>query len=287
MKMVSRTRWLEAQGLEAALQTDEDMREWLRVRRDTWARLVAYLTRESLVDAPRRILDVGGKSTSIFLAMRGEQRYAVDPTYQFLFSQHPFLKEVEEYRDVQFIALPIEAIDLEPFDLIFCINMLDHVENAEIAASKMEQLLLPGGTLVLVVDCYADRVVRGMIRAFDVDLPHPHHFLAEDIVRMFSRLHLRKMDTTIFKLLFGGEQFREERPDIPLLQLGRLLGRFGSLLTRYDKRRDLRFAVKFGACYGLALLLASLRRRETPVHPLKKPRLFVFERARTASLLER
>lgn len=280
--MISRTRWLEAQSLEAALQTREDVQEWLRVRRDTWTRLLAYLTRESLMGAPTRILDVGGKSTSIFLAVRGGQRYAVDPAYQFLFSQYPFLKEVEEYRGVEFIALPIEAIDLEPFDLIFCINMLDHVENAKIAASKMEQLLLPGGTLVLIVDCYADRVVRGVIRAFDVDLPHPHHFLAEDIVRMFPRLHLRKMDATIFELLFGGKQFREERPDIPLHNLDRLVGRFGSLLTRYDKKRDFRFAVKFGACYGLALLLASLRRRETPVHPLKKPRLFVFEKARTA-----
>ena len=270
---------MEAQSLEAAPEAEEDIREWLQVRKETWTHLLGYLTRESLLKKPRRILDIGGKSTTIFLALADGQKYAVDPAYKYLFNRLPFLRELEEYRDVNFSALPVEGFNLEPFDLIFCINMLDHVENVEAVASKIEQLLTPGGRLVLIVDCYADRVVLDVVRWFDVDLPHPHHFLAEDIVRLFRRLRLCKHDASIFRLFFTGRVFRGERPSISPYQLGRLLGRFGSLLDRYGRKHDFHFAVKFGVCYGLVLLLACLRGRERPVHPLKKPRLFVFEKA--------
>lgn len=279
----ARARWLEAQSLEAAPEAPEDIQEWLHVRRETWTHLLNYLACESLLKKSRRILDVGGKATTIFLALPDGQRYAIDPAYKHLFSQHPFLKELEEYRDVNFIALPIEEANLEPFDLIFCINMLDHVEHVGAVASKIEQLLAPGGRLVLVVDCYADRVVRDLVRWFDVDLPHPHHFIAEDIVKIFCHLRLYKHDASIFRLFFTGRLFRKERPSISMHQCGRLLGRFGSLLHRYDRKHDIRFAVKFGVCYGLALLLASIRRTELPIHPLKKPRLFVFERSENRS----
>lgn len=283
MGTLARTRWLEAQSLEAAPDSAEDLEEWLQVRRVTWKRLVDYLARESLLKESRRILDIGGKSTTIFLALPEGQRYAVDPVYKDLFLHHPFLRDLDEYRGVHFIAVPIEESDLEPFDLIFSINMLDHVEDVSAVASKIQQLLVPGGKFILIVDCYADGIVRDLVRWFDLDVPHPHHFLREDVVRIFSGLHLCKQDMSIYDLFFTGRLFRSERSDISIYEVGRLFRRFGSLLDRYDKKHDLFFAAKFAVCYGLALLVALLRRTELPIHPLKKPRLFVFEKASVAN----
>ncbi len=274
----SRTRWLEAQNLEAVTESADDIREWVRVRTDTWARLVHYLDQRSLVKKRRRILDVGGKATTIFLALPGSHRYAVDPVYGHLFEQHPFLGDLEQYRGVTFVALPVEELVEEPFDLIFCINALDHVSEVDVVASRLKQLLAPGGVFVLIVDCYADKAVRDLVRWFDVDVPHPHHFVVEDIPRIFRGLRLRGQDNLIFKLFFSGTLFRNEQPEIGVYQFGRLLERLGSLLSRYGRPGDLWFAAKFSACYVGALLLGLFRRKERPIHPLKKPRLFVFEK---------
>lgn len=274
----SRTRWLEAQELEAAEESTGDIREWVRVRTKTWTQLLDSLDAQGLLKKKDRVLDVGGKATTIFLALSGGHRYAVDPVYKDLLEQHPFLRELEQYQGVAFVALPVEELDEEPFDLIFCINMLDHVRDYELVASKLVQLLSPGGVLVLIVDCYADKVVRDVIRWFDVDVPHPHHFVIEDILRVFPGLRVRGQDMTIFRLFFSGVLFHNERSEIAIFQFGRLLERFGSLLRRYRRTGDVWFTFKFGTCYVIALLLTVLRGKERPLHPLKKPRLFVFEK---------
>jgi SAM-dependent methyltransferase len=255
------------------------MREWVEVRRDTWTRLTDYLTREGLINSPKRTMDIGGKGTTIFLALRDGERYAVDPVYRDLFQVHPFLKELKEYQGVNFLAAPVEDITIDqPFDTIFCINVLDHMAELDTIIAKIEELLAPSGTLVLVIDCYADRAVRNLIRWFDVDLPHPHHFLAEDILRLFSRLELRKQDPAIFRLFLTGRLFRGAHADMPVYRLGRLLGRAGLRIRASGKRWNLPFVAKFSLAYSLALLLALLRRKEAPIYPLKKPRLYVFQK---------
>ena len=278
-KLAARARWLEAQRLEDSPDSPEDMREWVEVRRDTWTRLMDYLTREGLINSPKRTMDIGGKGTTIFLALRDGERYAVDPVYRDLFQVHPFLRELKEYQGVNFLAAAVEDTTIDqPFDTIFCINALDHVAEVDAIIAKMEELLAPSGTLVLVVDCYADRAVRNLIRWFDVDLPHPHHFLAEDILSLFSRFQLRKQDPLCFRLFLTGRLFRGTRADIPVYRLDSLLERAGLLIRTSGRGWHLPFVARFSLAYSLGLLLASLRRKESPIHPLKKPRLFVYQK---------
>jgi hypothetical protein len=281
-RSVSRARWLEAQRLEDTPDSPDDMHEWVEVRRDTWARLIDYLMRQGLVNRPRKTLDIGGKGTAIFLALKDGERYAVDPVYQDLFQVHPFLRELDEYQGVNFLAMPVEEVaTVDRFESIFCINVLDHMADLKTIAGKIEGLLAPSGTLVVIVDCYADRAVRNLVRWFDVDLPHPHHFLTQDIPLLFSRLALLKQDPAIFGLFLTGRLFRGDRVDIPVYRVDRLLGRFILLLRQSGKRWwAVPFALKLCLVYSLALLLASLRGKEAPIHPLKKPRLFVFKKTR-------
>jgi SAM-dependent methyltransferase len=275
----SKKRWLAAQEREkAGIESAEDVREWLRVRRQTWASLVEWLKGEISLDGSTEILDIGSGPTSIFLALREGKKYAVDPIYRHLFELHPFMKEVEEYRDVNFIASPIEeAVIDKQFDLIFTINVLDHVGELKPVIGRMDELLAPSGTLVIIVDCYADKVVRNMVSFFDVDVPHPHHFITEDIVRLFPSYKLKKQDNKIFGLI-NEPPFREQRGEIEIYRVDKFIVRMRQLLSDWGKKGDVFFAVKFFLCYSLALLIAWFRRREKPIHPLKKPRLFVFQK---------
>jgi len=278
-KKVSKKRWLAAQEQEKkGIESAEDIKEWLRIRRHTWGNLVDSLKGDIAFDSSKRILDIGGGPTSIFLALREGEKYVVEPNVERLFKLHPFVREVEEYRDVNFISSPIEeaAFDKQ-FDLIFIINVLDHVGTLKPVVDKIDELLAPSGILIIVVDCYADRAVRRIINFFDVDLPHIHHFVADDIIRLFSNYKLKKQDNEVFRLI-NELPFKGQRAEIKIYRADKFIGRMRQHLSNSGKKGNILFASKYILCYSLALLIASLRRQEKPIHPLKKARLFVFQK---------
>ena len=276
---VSRERWLAAQEQEkSGVASAEDLREWLRVRRQTWVSLVKRLKDDLSIDDTTAILDIGSGPTSVFLGFRVGRKYAVDPIYRYLFELHPFMKKVPEYRDVKFMASSLEEVDLAmQFNVIFMVNVLDHVGDMKPIVQKTGELLADGGTLVVLVDCYADRLVRNLVALFDGDVPHPHHLLAEDVVRLFSEYKLMEHDSRIFELV-NEPPFKGQRTDIEIYRLDKLLARMSLHVDGWGKRGDFLFVAKFVLCYSLALLAALIRRREKPLHPLKKLRLFIFRK---------
>lgn len=277
---ISKKRWLTAHKLEkAALESAENIKEFLRVRRHTWASLVDLLKGEIAFDSSKRVLDIGCGPTSIFLALREGEKYVIDPALERLFQLHPFMREVEEYRDVNFISSLIEEATFDKqFDLIFMINVLDHVGALKPVIDKIDELLAPSGTLVAIVDCYADRAVRNIMRFFDVDLPHPHHFIVEDITRIFSTYKLKKQDNNISEI-FSDCTFKGKKREIEIYRVDKFIALMWQLLKSSGKEGDIFFIARFLLCYSLALLIALLRRQEKPIYPLKKARLFVFQKA--------
>ena len=276
---ISRARWLAAQEQEKkGIESAEDMKEWLRVRRHTWASLLDLLKGEIAFDSSKRILDIGGGPTSIFLALREGEKYAVDPNLERLFDLHPFMREVEEYKDVNFISSPIEEAALDKqFDLIFMINVLDHVGALKAVIDKVNELLVSFGILVIIVDCYADRAVRNIMSFFDIDLPHPHHFVTGDIIRLFPDYKLKKQDNKV-REIFTDCTFRGKKREIKIYRVDKFIALMTKILKEEGKGGDILFISKYILCYSLALLIASLRRQERPIYPLKKARLFVFQK---------
>ena len=275
---VSKARWSAAQEQEKrGVESAEEIREWIRVRRQTWANLLESLKGELTINS-LKTLDIGGGPTSIFLAFRKEERYMVDPNLDRLFRLHPFVREIEEYRDVNFISSSIEEAALDKqFDLIFMINVLDHVGELKPVLDKIDELLAPSGILVIVVDCYADSLVRGIVSFFDPDPPHPHQFIAGDIHTLFSHYQLNKQDSQIFKII-NEPPFRGERSEMEFYRIDKFFTKMRKMLKYMRKQGDAFFISKYILCYGLALLIASFRRREKPIYPFKKARLFVFQK---------
>jgi len=275
----NKERWLIAQELEKkGIESADDMEEWIRIRRNTWGNLANLLKDEIRIDDYTRILDIGCGPTSVFLGLRQGQKYAADPNLKSLFELHPWIKDVEEYKDVTFIPENCEEINTDQkFDLIFTINMLDHINEVNPFIDKIDELLSPSGTIVVLVDCYADAMVSKIMNFFDVDLPHPHHFITEDIIKMFSRYKLKKQDDKIFRI-FENCAFKGNKHRIEVYRVDKLFTRMNQILKEVGKQKDLLFIIKYFICYVLALLIAIIRRKESPVHPLKKVRLFIFQK---------
>ena len=278
----SRTRWLFAQEQEKKyLERVDDIKEWIRLRTCTWASLIRSLRGEIAFDHSKRILDIGGGPTSVFLALTVGERYVVDPLCDRVFELLPSLKGLEQYRDVNFVSLPLEEATFDRyFDIIFAINVFDHVGPLKSVIDKIDDLLAPSGTLVVVVDCYADPAVRKIMRFFDIDLPHPHHFVLEDIPRLFPNYRLVKQDQRVFEVT-SAVPFRGQKAEIEVYRIDKFVRRMTRDLSIWGKKWDIFFAAKYFSCFSLALLISLLRRREKPFHPLKKARLFVFRKDST------
>lgn len=220
-------------------------------------------------DDSYKILEIGSAGTSIFLALQKGQRYAIDPLFNYIFDLYPFLKELEEYQEVNFITSTVEDASFSfKFDVIFAINVLDHTRDPQKVADKLKNLLAPGGYLIIVVDTYADKVVRNIMQFFDPDPAHPHHFIPENITALFENHRLIKYEGKIFEIYIHSGSDKGANL---------FLTRLKNAPTTYPKALRRRFNVaKSGVCYAVCLPLASLRRAETPFYPFKKARLFIF-----------
>ena len=276
---VSKKRWLAAHEQEKrAIERAEDIKTRISERRRTWAKLMELLKDDVTFDDSKKVLDIGCGPSSIFLALRQGTKYAVDPTLEHLFQSHPFVMEVEEYRDVNFISGSIEEVNLDnQFDVIFMINVLDHVAELKPVIDKVHELLVPSGILILPVDCYADKLVRSIQRFFDADLPHPHHFVAEDVIELFPSYKLIKYDCRAFEI-FPDCVSSVQGGDIPIYRIGQFIAQKMQELDELGKKADLLFAIKRFLSSGLCYLVTIFGRKEKPLAGLKKRRLFIFQK---------
>lgn len=125
--------------------------------------------KETLNIGPRtRVLDVGCGISTVLHFVEGE-RYGIDPL-------------ADEYRKIY--AYP-GGIDVrkglsedipfpdEFFDVVFCTNVLDHVEAPDKTVSEVRRVLKPGGYFVLTVEVFPEKVKR--------DPAHPHIFMEADV----------------------------------------------------------------------------------------------------------
>lgn len=115
-----------------------------------------------------KVLDVGCGISTVLHFVVGE-RYGIDP----LAAEY---KKIYEYPDgIKLIQALSEAIPFEDdyFDVVFCTNVLDHVEDPGKTVSEVLRVLKPGGFFVLTVEVFPRKVTR--------DPAHPHLFLEEDV----------------------------------------------------------------------------------------------------------
>jgi SAM-dependent methyltransferase len=275
---ITKDRWLKAQEQERrGVERSDEINQSLKLRRDTWARLLNRLKEVIYINESTRILEIGSGPTSIFLSLRCGIRYALDPNFDHMFKVNPFLRNIDEYKDVIFISKTAEdfTLDQPRFDLIFSINMLDHVGDLECVVKNIRDLIAPFGILILVVDCYADERVKSFVQFIDPDPAHPHHFIYSDIINIFHDYKLIKIDSSIWNIFFVDSNKNEV--EIQFFQFSKFIMRLKNILLYLGKSRDLLFIIKYVGCFGIALIIAIFRRKQNPVYPLKKACLFVFQ----------
>jgi 2-polyprenyl-3-methyl-5-hydroxy-6-metoxy-1,4-benzoquinol methylase len=189
-------RWKIAQKLEIRwwrryLQGKQPA-AYLAAKQAYWQRTLATLGLEILPG--HRVLDAGCGPAGVFIALPHCNVDAVDPLLE-QYAQYLAHFAIEDYPNVRFFNQAIEDFRPEAhYNVVFCLNALNHVANIEKSCQQIVAALAPGGRLVVTVDVHKNTALRALFRAVPGDVLHPHQHALRDYVQL-----LRQQDCQILR----------------------------------------------------------------------------------------
>ncbi len=126
-----------------------------------------------------RILDAGCGPAGIFTALPHHNVTAVDPLLSHYESMPHFQRSA--YPTVFFQESRLEEYSSgQPFDLIFCLNVINHVEDLSLCMDNLHALLKPGGHLVMTIDVHVKEAAKRILQLIPLDILHPHQFSLQE-----------------------------------------------------------------------------------------------------------
>ena len=153
--------------------------EYLKWKENYWKEL---LEKVQLIDKGKNltdscsVLDAGCGPAGIFMALENYKVTASDPLLKEYRLHHNFFDQ-SNYRYVTFLEKRIEDFEFENiFDVVFCMNVINHVYEYNLALDKLIHSLKPKGLIVLTIDAHNFSFFRFLFRMIPGDILHPHQF---------------------------------------------------------------------------------------------------------------
>ena len=200
---VSNRRWRIAQAAEIrwwkrylAKQSVEAYAGW---KKDYWNSLL-----ESLQLSPKpntRVLDAGCGPAGIFTVLEHCIVEAVDP----LLERYEEIDHFDQtlYPHVTWHAQQLETFKAEQiFDYVFCLNVINHVRDLDVATQVLAKAVKPGGTLVISIDAHRHKWLKPIFRVIPGDILHPHQLGLADYESLFHRHGMEVVNKILYRKEF-------------------------------------------------------------------------------------
>ncbi|HRI58801.1 MAG TPA: class I SAM-dependent methyltransferase [Saprospiraceae bacterium] len=132
------------------------------------------------------VLDAGCGPAGIFMILHDQTVDALDPLlhrYEILL---PHFRR-SDYPQVRFFNQRLE--DFFPdrtYDLVFCLNAINHVADLPHCLDRLAALTRPGGVLALSVDAHNFHWIKRLFRLLPADILHPHQYDLEEYRAMLT-----------------------------------------------------------------------------------------------------
>ncbi len=125
------------------------------------------------------IYDAGCGPAGIFTVLNEPQIIAVDPLLNKYINLVHF--NLTDYPNTQFICSRIEDYKYQKgFDIIFCINAINHVEDIDLALSMLNKNLKATGVMILTTDVHRTNLLKKLFQLIPGDILHPHQYNLAD-----------------------------------------------------------------------------------------------------------
>ncbi len=185
-------KWKLAQKLEQKWWRNylkgKSPEEYLKWKKNYWNEMLAKISDVVSISplssgeglGVRRILDAGCGPAGMYIVLEGHQVDAVDPLLSVYETDLPHFKRTM-YPEVHFFQQPLEEFSTEKkYDLIFCQNALNHVNDLDFCLSKLFSLMNENARFILCVDGHRFSLLKYLFRLIPGDALHPHQYSTED-----------------------------------------------------------------------------------------------------------
>lgn len=196
-----KTRWQIAQFFEAwwwrVYLLKRPVSEYLEWKRGYWEMFLKQA--EINVSATAEILDAGCGPAGIFMMFPQNKVLAVDPLLGFYRLNIPHFKE-ENFINVDFGKIKLEQLQRQNcFDIIFCINAINHVGEIETSILNLRNALKKNGTLYLSIDAHNYNFLKNVFQLIPGDILHPHQLNLEEYKILLENTGLKISKTSLLK----------------------------------------------------------------------------------------
>lgn len=175
---MAKLRWKIAQAAEIrwwqSYLGKKSKPDYLRWKKEYWENLLAKMEVE--LNPGDRIMDAGCGPAGIFMLFSGYRVDAVDPLLKDYEAKLDHFQPAE-YPWTTFHPVALERYQREqPYDKVFCLNAINHVEDLGESFDRLVAMTKPGGTLVVSIDAHNHQWLKKIFRLLPGDILHPHQY---------------------------------------------------------------------------------------------------------------
>ncbi len=191
---IGRWKWRLAQSLEIRwwkrYLTGKDKVSYYNWKRNYWNHTLADI-QEFLPSLKNlQIADVGSGPAGIFTVLSGNTVDAVDPLLES-YKLNISIFDPSDFPWVNFVTKDLENWSPEQkFDVIFCLNAINHVDNIYLGYRNLQKALKPGGVLVISTDAHRWNFLKWIFNFLPGDMLHPQQFNLADYRQMLNKENL-------------------------------------------------------------------------------------------------
>jgi 2-polyprenyl-6-hydroxyphenyl methylase/3-demethylubiquinone-9 3-methyltransferase len=192
-------RWKVAQAFEKRWWKNyllkRDVEEYLQWKRSYWKQFLKDIEDVAPVHLGDRVLDAGCGPAGIFIALEDQRIHALDPLLLTYEKDLPHFYR-SAYPDVNFHALPLEEFETDdPFDVTFCLNVINHVRDIELSLEVLRKATKPGGLMVISTDTHNYSLLKYIFQLIPGDILHPHQYDLNDYNKLIEGVGTQVIDT--------------------------------------------------------------------------------------------
>lgn len=201
--MIKTLRWRTAQFFEALWWKNylvkKDVAAYLSYKVNYWNKILATIATEVAIKPHDRILDAGCGPAGIFIALSDYKVSAFDPLLDTYAKELPHFK-FEMYPYVKFKTDTLESFESEEqFDVVFCMNAINHVSELDKAFLTLYKHTKQGGRIVVSIDAHNHKFYKHLFRLQPADILHPHQYDLPEYSEMLRSLGCEISQTALVK----------------------------------------------------------------------------------------
>ncbi len=202
MKQSSSWKWKLAQTLEykwwQRYLQKKNAEEYLQWKESYWLDLLQSVSKHISLPEGTVILDAGCGPAGIFIALKGNGVDAIDPLLD-KYRQLPHFQP-QRFPWTNFKTIPIESLDeTEKYDIIFCMNAINHVNDINVCYDHLVRALKPDGVIVISTDAHKYSFLKKIFQALPGDMLHPVQMDIREYDQLLTGRNISILENILYK----------------------------------------------------------------------------------------